>query len=106
MDRKLDLKLQEVATWPQVHSAPHFEKIAFKRKEKIFLTIDAKKEVWCVKLSLSDQLVYCLIDRQAIYPAPNSWGKKGWTLIHPAAMPEQALDDLLLTAWESVGRKK
>jgi len=102
----LEAKLGEVARWPEVHSSPHFEKLAFKRNGKIFLTIDAKNETWCVKLSTTDQSLFCLIDRLAIYPVPNRWGQKGWTHILPVALPEQVLNELLLTAWKSASRKR
>ena len=43
-------------------------------------------------------IAFLLIDRHAIYAVPNSWGKKGCTHIHPDALNEQALNELLLSA--------
>jgi len=60
---------------------PHFEKPSFRVKKKIFLTLDEKNHVACVKLDEIVQDIFCNIDKNIIYPVPNKWGKQGWTLI-------------------------
>ena len=73
--RKLALSL------PEVTEEPHFEKIAFKVKKKIFLTLNLAKNRVCVKLSESDQDLFSLADNTEVYAVPNKFGKQGWTLI-------------------------
>ena len=50
--RKLALSL------PEVTEEPHFEKISFRIKKKIFATYDAKDNRACIKLSPNEQHVF------------------------------------------------
>ena len=77
---------------------PHFEKIAFKVKNKIFITLNKEHHRACVKLSAIDQSVFCSYDPLIIYPVPNAWGKQGWTLINLKKVPKEMFMDALTTA--------
>ncbi len=61
---------------------PHFEKTSFRIGRRIFATLSADQSRACVKLSAADQSVFCLIDKEMIYPVPNKWGLQGWTNIN------------------------
>lgn len=68
-------------------------------------TLDEPKKVACVKLSATDQDIFCLIDKEIIYPVANKWGKQGWTLINLTNIKKPLLTDLLTTAYNEVVKK-
>ena len=78
---------------------PHFEKIAFKVKNKIFITLNKEHHRACVKLSAIDQSVFCSYNPLILYPVPNAWGKHGWTLINLKKVPKEMFLDALTTAY-------
>lgn len=92
-------------TFPEATEEPHFEKTSFRIKKKIFATLDLKNNIACVKLSATDQDVFCLIDKVIIYPVPNKWGQQGWTLINLAKIKMPLLTDVLTTAYHEVVKK-
>ena len=89
-------------SFAEVTEQPHFEKASFRVKKKIFVTLDEAKNIACVKLSETDQSVYCLIDKTLIWPVPNKWGKQGWTLIDLRKIKKDLLKDALTSAYCSV----
>ncbi|HCS19709.1 MAG TPA: hypothetical protein DIW47_03955 [Bacteroidetes bacterium] len=91
-----------VNSFPEVTEAPHFEKTSFKVKKKIFATYDNVQKIACVKLSAIDQDVFSSVDRMAIYPVKNAWGKKGWTIIELKKVKKDLVVDALTTAYCSV----
>lgn len=98
--RKFALSLSEVT------EEPHFEKIAFKVKKKIFLTHNHAKNRVCVKLSESDQDLFSLADNTIVYAVPNKFGKQGWTLIELEKVNEALLIDAIKTAYCEVAPQK
>lgn len=89
-------------SFPEAIEEPHFEKVSFRVKKKIFATYDSALKRLCVKLSEVDQSVFCDKDRMVVYPVPNSWGKQGWTLIELKKVHEDLFRDALTTAYCSV----
>lgn len=79
---------------PETTQDPHFEKTSFRVKKKIFVTYDEKLKRACVKLSQKDQTTFCTTKKNIFYPAPNTWGKQGWTFIDL----EKAVKDVLMDA--------
>ena len=92
-------------SYAEVTEQPHFEKASFRVKMKIFVTLDEAKSIACVKLSETDQSVFCLIDETLIWPVPNKWGKQGWTLINLKKIKKELLKDVLTSAYCSVAPK-
>lgn len=88
-----------VQHFPEVEVKPHFEKISFRVRGKIFATLAEKERRVTVKLSEVDQDVFCLFDKSSIYPVPNKWGKKGWTFIELSSIEEEILADALCAAY-------
>jgi predicted DNA-binding protein (MmcQ/YjbR family) len=88
--------------FPQTLEQPHFEKISFRIKKKIFATLSVTSGIACVKLSLADQSVFCLTDTTVIYPVHNKWGQQGWTNINLQKITRPALTDILTTAYKEV----
>jgi predicted DNA-binding protein (MmcQ/YjbR family) len=97
--RKIALSLTDTT------EEPHFEKISFRVKKKIFATLDEKNNRLCVKLSEIDQNVFCSFDPSIIYSVPNKWGKQGWTFIEIKKIKPEMLFDLIATAYNEVSRK-
>ena len=90
---------QLALSFPETKEQPHFEKIAFRTKKKIFATLSEKNKLACVKLSQTDQSVFCAFDLSVIYPVPNKWGLQGWTNIDLAKVKKAMLVDALNTAY-------
>jgi predicted DNA-binding protein (MmcQ/YjbR family) len=84
---------------------PHFEKSSFRLGKKIFATLTPEHSRACVKLSPEDQSVFCLIDKEMIYPVPNKWGLQGWTNINLSKVTKPILKDILSTAYSTLNAK-
>ena len=93
-------------SFPEVLEQPHFEKTALSVKKKIFVTYDETKNLATLKLTESDQDIFCLASKTSIYPVPNKWGKKGWTIFELAGVSEDLLGGALLTAYKTTAPKK
>jgi predicted DNA-binding protein (MmcQ/YjbR family) len=94
--RKLALAL------PETTEQPHFEKLSFRVKKKIFATLSEKEKRVCLKFSEIDQSTFCSFDRTIIYPVPNKWGKQGWTFIELSKVKAETLTEALTTAYHTV----
>ena len=88
--------------FPDTTELPHFEKTSFRVKKKIFATLSVENSIACVKLTLIDQSVFCLIDAGMIYPVPNKWGLQGWTNINLHKITKPVLSDILATAYNGL----
>lgn len=86
-------------SFPEVTEEPHFEKISFRVKKKIFATYDEVNNRACIKLSEIDQDVFSSADKTVIYPVDNKWGKQGWTLIELKKVRKDLFADALTTAY-------
>lgn len=103
---RLDTLRHIVKDLPEVSEGPHFDKIAFKVKKKVFMTFNEAYHRICVKLSDVDQSVFTSIDPNMIYPVPNNFGKQGWTLIDLDLVSDDILKDAIQTAYCTVAPKK
>lgn len=92
--------------FPETTEEPHFEKISFRVKQKIFATYDEKLNRACIKLSDIDQDVFSAADNTIIFPVNNKWGKQGWTLIELSKVNKDLFIDALTTAYCTVAPKK
>jgi predicted DNA-binding protein (MmcQ/YjbR family) len=94
-------------SFPHTIGSPHFERTAFKVVGKrIFATVHEESETANLKFSPTDQSVYCLIDKEAIYPVNNKWGLQGWTTFQLARIDSQLMLDALDTAYNEVLKSK
>lgn len=98
--RQLALKL------PEVTEEPHFEKISFRVKNKIFATYNPKTQNAVIKLSLADQDFFSCASKKAMYPVENKWGQQGWTNVDLINMPPEILEDVVQRAYCIVAPKK
>jgi predicted DNA-binding protein (MmcQ/YjbR family) len=83
---------------------PHFEKISFRVKKKIFATLNEKENRATIKLSLTEQDLFCVYDKNVMYPVPNKWGKQGWTHINLKTIPKEMCEDALKTAYSQIAK--
>jgi predicted DNA-binding protein (MmcQ/YjbR family) len=81
---------------------PHFEKTSFRAKKKIFATLNEKENRATIKLSLTEQDLFCVYDKDVMYPVPNKWGKQGWTHINLKTIPKEMCEDALKTAYSQI----
>lgn len=91
---------------PDVTEQPHFEKISFRIKGKIFLTLDLSTNRGCVKLTEKDQDLFSVFDKTIVYPVPNKWGQKGYTFVDLGRIPPETMVDLIRTSYSLVAPKK
>ena len=80
-----------------VEEKPHFNRVAFTVKKKIFATLSFEDKTLNLMFSPELQFIYCPPKSEVIYPVPNKWGKKGATTIHlpkaTKALVQSALKD-------------
>ncbi|WP_274474555.1 MmcQ/YjbR family DNA-binding protein [Mangrovimonas aestuarii] len=94
-----------ILNFPEVTVEPHFEKISFRVKKKIFATYDEKNNRATVKLSEKEQDIFSSLSSQ-IYPVDNKWGKQGWTFIDLSEVNQDLLTKTLIAAYCKVAPKK
>ena len=97
--------LKLAMTLPEVEEAPHFDKISFRVRKKIFATVDVSNKRVCMKLSDVDQSVFSTKDKPVIYPVPNKWGKLGWTFFELGKVNKNLCMDALQPAYCEVAPK-
>ena len=102
----VDILRKTALSFPVVTEEPHFEKISFRVKKKIFATYDSKLKRACIKLSEIDQHVFSSADKTIIYPVDNKWGKQGWTIIEMPRVRKSLFIDALTTAYCEVAPTK
>lgn len=91
--------------FPQISVEPHFEKISFRIKKKIFATFDEKHNRVTVKLSEIDQDNFSSLS-SGIYPVNNKWGQQGWTFIELGEVDPDLLSKVLTAGYCQVAPKK
>jgi hypothetical protein len=98
--RKLALSFDDVV------ELPHFEKTSFRVNKKIFATLDEKKNIAMLKLSLIDQSVFCDLSDGEIYPVPGAWGKQGATYFDLKKVKKKIFRDAMQCSYTLVTSKK
>jgi hypothetical protein len=59
-----------------------------------------------LNFSESDQNVFSLVNKEAIYQVPNKWGKQGWTFVKLHLIDNELFTDALTTAYCVVSPQK
>ena len=85
---------------------PHHDIISFRINKKIFVTLNTKENRATILLSVEEQDVFCLYDKNVMFPVPNKWGKHGWTHINLKTIPLEMCKDALMTAYLRVKNNK
>ncbi|MFI5129925.1 MAG: MmcQ/YjbR family DNA-binding protein [Chitinophagales bacterium] len=102
----IDSVRQLALSFPETDEHPHFERIAFRVKKKIFATLSEKDSTLNLKLTLVDQSVFCAFDNSIIYPVPGGWGRQGATTVNLKKVKKYMLKDALTTAYCTVAPPK
>jgi hypothetical protein len=91
---------------PDVTSAPHFERTAFKVK-RIFATLAADGLSANLKFSPDEQEFKCQLAPQIFQAIDNGWGRQGWTSIRLGPASEADIEAALSMAYvHAVGPAK
>ncbi|MGB4838282.1 MAG: hypothetical protein WBP08_04740 [Saprospiraceae bacterium] len=101
------IKFSEIAlSFPEVIELPHFEKISFRIKNKIFATLCETTNIGVVKLSLEDQSAFCSFGENIMTPVKGKWGLKGWTNIDILKADETMILDALTSSYITVAQSR
>lgn len=96
---------QLALSFPEASEEPHFEKQSFRVRKKIFATLSPDESTAVVKLSITEQSVFCSFDQLIVFPVKGSWGAQGWTTIELKKIRKDMLKDILTTAYCNVAPK-
>jgi hypothetical protein len=89
-------------SFPDTEELPHFEKLSYRWRSKIFATLDVKLNRGMVQLSLIDQDVFCAFDSAVFYPVPGGWGKRGSTFVNLDKVVAGMLKDAIDCAYQTL----
>ena len=87
------------------HSAPHFDRIAFKVK-RTFATLAADGKSANIKFTPDEQAFKCLLAPEIYSALNNGWGRQGWTMLDIAAASDADIEAALTTAHAHAETKK
>jgi predicted DNA-binding protein (MmcQ/YjbR family) len=91
---------------PDAVEQPHFEATSFRVNKKIFATMHEDIARVCLMLTPEDQSVFCLHDKEVIYPVPNKWGQNGATYVELGKVKHpEIVEDALQQAYNSKAKK-
>ena len=79
---------------------PHFNRIAFTVKKKIFATLSFEDKTLNLMFSPELQFIYCPPQSDVIYPVPNKWGNKGATTINLSKAKKDLVQSALHDSYE------
>ena len=97
---------QLALSFPETDEHPHFDRLAFRVKKKIFATLSEKAMTVNLKLALVDQSVFCAFDSSVIYPVPGGWGRMGFTTVNMKKVKKAMFKDSLTVAYCTVAPAK
>lgn len=91
---------------PNAQESPHFEKVSFRIRKKIFATYDSSNNTAVVKLSTENQSLYTSMSMGTVYPVDNKWGNQGWTTLDLNTADERLIHDIIKHAYYPVAPEK
>ncbi len=80
--------------------APHFDRVAWRTKARIFATVAPDERSANLKLELDCQAFWCEERPDAFQPVPGGWGRMGMTTVDFARVKEADLVAALTQAYE------
>lgn len=89
----------------EVSEEPHFHKVSFRIRKKIFATLDLEKQTAVLKLSSEDQARFAEMNDLIIYAVNGAWGKQGWTVVELNKVEMAVLKESLRQAYLTVAPK-
>lgn len=91
---------------PEAKEAPHFEKISFRVKNRIFAAVDPKSNIVTLKFDQNDQDFFCSASKGAAYPVDNKWGQQGWTSVDMKSVNLALFKDMIIISYCGAASKK
>lgn len=92
---------------PDAVEQPHFEATSFRINKKIFATMQEEIGRVCLMLTPEDQSVFCLHNKEVIYPVPNKWGQSGATYVELSKIQHpEIVKDALQQAYNDKKERK
>jgi hypothetical protein len=93
-------QLHKLATsFPEVTVEPHFDRISFKVRKKIFLTFQQDSEEANLSFNPEQQTQFCEKSPEIFTPIANKWGEKGWTHMNLEKVSKADLEVAIKTAY-------
>ncbi|MDX1406953.1 MAG: MmcQ/YjbR family DNA-binding protein [Saprospiraceae bacterium] len=92
------------SSFPETELKPHFEKLSFRVRNKIFATLDESKLQMVIKLTAEQQPDF-EAQSSAISAVSGGWGRQGWTTIDLETVPLRLFRTLLTTSYCHVAPK-
>jgi len=68
-------------SFPETDEHPHFNRIAFRVKKRIFSTLSFEDKTLNLMFTPTEQFTFCRPGSDVIFPISNDWGRKGATTI-------------------------
>lgn len=84
---------------PGTGEQPHFNRIAFTVKKKIFATLSNDDHTLNLKFTPAEQFIFCPPNSDVIYPVAGGWGRQGWTTINLNKAAKKLVLDALKEAY-------
>lgn len=86
-------------SFPDTDEHPHFNRIAFRVKKKIFATLSYEDKTLNLMFTPVEQFIFCPPGSDVIFPIPNGWGRQGWTTINLNKASKKLVTDALKEAY-------
>jgi hypothetical protein len=84
---------------PGTDEHPHFNRIAFRVKKKIFATLSFEDKTLNLMFTPTEQFIFCPPGSDVIFPIPNGWGRRGATTINLNKASKKLVTDALKEAY-------
>ena len=96
---------RQAMRFPEASEAPHFHKLSFRVRKKIFATYDPQRRQASLKLTRQDQDLFSSA-YPSVIPVPNKWGQEGWTRVELDSIDPADFTSLLRCAYRAVAPRK
>jgi hypothetical protein len=86
-------------SFPETDEHPHFNRIAFRAKKKIFATLCYEDKTLNLMFTPTAQFIFCPPGSDVIFPVPNGWGRRGAITIDLNKATKKLVTDALKEAY-------
>src|SRR5262245_3958365 len=86
-------------SFPGTDEHPHFNRIAFRVKKKIFATLSFEDKTLNLMFTPTEQFIFCPPGSDIIFQIPNAWGRRGETTINLNKATKKLVTDALKEAY-------
>ena len=100
-----DSARQFALSLPDVEEKEHFGMPSFRVRGKIFCTLWLKDNRAMVKLSVTDQSVFCSSAAAVFFPVPGGWGAKGATFVELKKVRKDMFKDTMRVAYATAAAR-